>query len=169
MLPDYLKHGLEVVFVGLNPSLKSAETGHYYAGLGNQFWPFLSEAGFTNRQLRPDEDHEVLRFGVGLTDFVKRATRGVNDLKRSEFEVDLVRAKITKVRPRFVCFNGKSGFQATVGPCDYGLQAQEWSTTRLYVAPSTSGALPMTRTDKLAHFHALKELVDASASDSFRR
>lgn len=162
MLPDYLKPGLDVVFVGLNPSLKSAAVGHYYAGPGNQFWPFLHEAGFTDRLLRPDEDALCLEYGFGLTDFVKRATRGVNDLRDREFGDGIgdVQTKIEAARPRIVCFNGKSGYQAAVGPCDYGLQAEEWSGIGLYVAPSTSGALPMKRVEKFAHYLAVKQLVE---------
>ena len=162
MLPDYLQPGLDVVFVGLNPSLKSAAVGHYYAGPGNQFWPFLAEAGFTDRLLRPDEDAEALNYGVGLTDFVKRATLGVNDLKDQEFGEGIVdlRSKIERVSPKFVCFNGKSGYQAAVGKCGYGLQEGEWAGARLYAAPSTSGALPIKRAEKLDYFIQLKALVD---------
>ena len=161
VLPDYLQPGLGVVFVGLNPSLKSAEVGHYYAGPGNQFWAFLAEARFTDRVLRPDEDGQVLGYGIGLTDFVKRATRGVNDVRGSEFGDGIggVRAKIEGIRPRLVCFNGKSGYQAAVGKCDYGLQAADWDGIPLYAAPSTSGALPMKREEKLAHYVEVKRLL----------
>jgi mismatch-specific thymine-DNA glycosylase len=164
MLADYLQPGLDVVFVGLNPSLKSAAVGHYYAGPGNQFWPFLAEAGFTDRLLRPDEDVEVLKYKIGLTDFVKRATRGVNDLKDREFGegIEDLRSKIEKFRPKFVCFNGKSGFQAAVGKCEYGLQEGDWAWAKLYVAPSTSGALPIKRAEKLAYFVQLKGLIDVN-------
>ena len=161
MLPDYLKPGLDVVFVGLNPSLKSAEAGHYYAGPGNQFWPFLADAGFTDRLLRPDEDGLALSYGIGLTDFVKRATRGVNDLKTGEFGSGIrdVRRKIEEASPRIVCFNGKSGYQAAVGKCEYGLQNEDWGGIPLYVAPSTSGALPIKREEKLAHYVQVKQLL----------
>ena len=162
VLPDYLKPGLDVVFVGLNPSLKSAEVQHYYAGPGNQFWRFLAEAGFTDRVLRPDEDGEILEHGIGLTDFVKRATRGVNDLDRKEIGegVGDLRSKIEDVKPRFVCFNGKSGYQAVVGKCKYGEQEESWGGVRLYAAPSTSGALPIKREMKLAHYMELRRLVE---------
>jgi TDG/mug DNA glycosylase family protein len=162
MLPDYLKSGLDVVFVGLNPSLKSAAVRHYYARPGNQFWRFLAEAGFTDRVLRPDEDEEILEHGIGLTDFVKRATRGVNDLDRKEFGegIEDLRSKIENVKPKFVCFNGKSGYQAVAGKCEYGLQEEVWGDTKLYAAPSTSGALPIKREVKLAHYMELKRLVD---------
>jgi TDG/mug DNA glycosylase family protein len=162
MLPDYLEPGLDVVFVGLNPSLKSAAVGHYYAGPGNQFWPFLAEAGFTDRLLRPDEDGQALSYGIGLTDFVKRATRGVNDLKDREFGdgIEDLRSKIERSRPKFVCFNGKSGYQAAIGKCDYGAQEGDWSGAHIYVAPSTSGALPIKRGEKLAYFVELKALIE---------
>ena len=161
MLPDYLKPSLDVVFVGLNPSLKSAAVGHYYAGPGNQFWPFLYEAGFTDRLLRPDEDALLLDYGIGMTDFVKRATRGVNDLGIEDFRsrIEDVKQKIIDVRPRIVCFNGKSGYQAIHGPCEYGPQPDDWDGIPLYAAPSTSGALPMKRADKLAHYLAVKRAL----------
>ena len=36
-LPDYLTPGLDLVFVGINPGMKSAAAGHHYAGPGNQW------------------------------------------------------------------------------------------------------------------------------------
>ena len=53
-LPDYLKRGLDVVFVGFNPGERSAHIGHYYAGRGNQFWNFLYESGLVPERLRPE-------------------------------------------------------------------------------------------------------------------
>ena len=37
-LPDLLAPGIELLFVGINPSLYSARAGHYYARPGNMFW-----------------------------------------------------------------------------------------------------------------------------------
>lgn len=155
MLPDYLRPGLDVVFVGLNPSLKSAELGHYYAGPGNQFWPFLHEAGFTDRLLTPQEDALALDFGIGLTDVVKRATRGVNDLTRTDFApgLDVLRQKLAGVTPGLVAFNGKTGYQNALGRrIDYGLQSNAIEGVPVFVCPSTSGALPMPRKEKFAYF-----------------
>ena len=36
-LPDHLREGLEILFVGLNPSEYSAEVGHYFANPRNRF------------------------------------------------------------------------------------------------------------------------------------
>ena len=58
--------GLRILFVGINPSLRSAEVGHHFARPGNRFWSTLHAAGFTPRRLRPDEDAELPAFGIGL-------------------------------------------------------------------------------------------------------
>src|SRR5207253_11008062 len=72
MLPDLLAPGIELLFVGINPSIYSARAGHYYARPGNMFWRCLHEAGLTPVRLRPEEDRRVLEGGVGITDCVKR-------------------------------------------------------------------------------------------------
>jgi G:T/U-mismatch repair DNA glycosylase len=48
MLGPILGPSLRVLFVGINPSLRSAEVGHHFARPGNRFWPTLF-AGFTPR------------------------------------------------------------------------------------------------------------------------
>lgn len=164
VLQDYLQPDLDLVFVGFNPSLRSAEIGRYYAGRNNQFWPFLFEAGFTDRQLRPEEDHLLLDYGIGVTDIVKgRATRGIGDLVDGEYVdgFDVLCAKVQKYQPHVVCFNGKSGYaKVTQKKCEYGLQDEKLEGAILFLAPSTSGALPMPRAEKLAYYVALRKLVD---------
>ncbi|MDA0745992.1 MAG: mismatch-specific DNA-glycosylase [bacterium] len=169
MLPDYLQPGLNLVFVGFNPSLRSAHIGHYYAGRGNQFWRFLFEAGFTDRLLTPEEDALLPTYGIGLTDLVKRATRGIGDLVPKEYRTGLVtvQQKLAAVQPRVICFNGKTGYRAAVNrPCDYGLQPERFADATLYLAPSTSGALPMPRTEKLAYYKDLKTLIPRTGPNS---
>ena len=36
--------GLRVLFVGINPGVRSAITGHHFAGYSNRFWKLLWEA-----------------------------------------------------------------------------------------------------------------------------
>ena len=84
-LPDYLRPGLRVVFVGFNPGDRSSRIGHYYAGRGNQFWNFLFESGLVGERLRPEDDHRVLEFSLGLTDVVKRWSRSAGELRTSDY------------------------------------------------------------------------------------
>jgi TDG/mug DNA glycosylase family protein len=64
-LGPIVRPGLLVLFVGINPWLRSAEVGHHFARPGNRFWPALHAAGYTPRLLRPDEDAELPAYGVG--------------------------------------------------------------------------------------------------------
>ncbi|HTX12891.1 MAG TPA: mismatch-specific DNA-glycosylase [Solirubrobacteraceae bacterium] len=76
--------GLRVLFVGINPSFRSAEVGHHFARPGNRFWPTLYTAGFTPRLLTPHEDALLPSFGLGVTNIVPRATRAASDLSAEE-------------------------------------------------------------------------------------
>ena len=58
-VPDVVGPGLQVLFCGINPSIRSGETGFHFARPGNRFWPALHLAGFTPRVLRPDESAEL--------------------------------------------------------------------------------------------------------------
>src|SRR4051812_27681868 len=82
-LPDLLAPDLALLFVGYNPSVHSARRGHYYAGPGNQFWRLLALAGLTPRIFTPDEDHELLALGIGITDLCPIPTPGIDDLPRA--------------------------------------------------------------------------------------
>jgi len=79
-LPDRLGPGLRAVFVGINPSLRSASTAHHYAGPGNRFWPALRGAGLVPEDMGYERDHELVALGFGLTNVVARATRGASEL-----------------------------------------------------------------------------------------
>src|SRR5437763_7298870 len=67
--------GLRLLFVGINPSLRSAEAGHHFARPGNRFYPALHAAGLTPRRLRPDEDGQLPGYGIGVTNIAWRPTR----------------------------------------------------------------------------------------------
>ena len=64
---DVIAPGLRVLFCGINPGLYSAATGFHFARPGNRFWKVLHLAGFTDRQLEPSEEHELLALGYGIT------------------------------------------------------------------------------------------------------
>jgi TDG/mug DNA glycosylase family protein len=168
-LPDYLRSGLDVVFVGINPSLTAARTGHYYARRGNHFWPLLFESGLVTEELVPVQDSRVLEWNIGLTDIVARASSGQSDLSRAELRAGGVALaqKISQFAPRVICFNGKLPYQAVVDQrsCSYGEQREALGVSRVYVMPSTSArTAAYQRADKLAHFRALARLVRAQAA-----
>ena len=51
-VPDLLPDPLRLLFVGINPSLRSAATGAHFSGPGNRFYPVLHRAGITGHLIR---------------------------------------------------------------------------------------------------------------------
>jgi TDG/mug DNA glycosylase family protein len=96
-VPPILAPNLRVLFVGINPSLRSAEVGHHFARPGNRFWPTLHAAGFTPRRLLPEEDGELPRYGLGITNVAHRPTR-----QAAELTVEELRAGAPSSSGRFV-------------------------------------------------------------------
>ncbi len=135
--------GLDVLFVGINPSLRSAEVGHHFARPGNRFWPTLHAAGFTPRRLQPHEDAELLDLGIGVTNIASRPTRAADELAREELvagarELDaLVRAD----RPRLVAVVGLTAYRTAFArpKAVMGLQAETIGGRPVWVLPNPSG------------------------------
>jgi TDG/mug DNA glycosylase family protein len=142
VLPDVLAANLRVVFCGTAAGRKSAEVGAYYAGPGNRFWPTLHEIGLTPRQLAPAEFHDVMAFGIGLTDIVKTASGGDHELDPGDFDAVGLRAKMWRHAPLALAFNGKHSAKAFFGTnkIEYGRQTEALGGTALFVLPSTSAA-----------------------------
>src|SRR5215218_5573211 len=113
VLGPILAEGLEVLFVGVNPSLRSAQVGHHFARPGNRFWPTLHSAGFTPRRLRPDEDHELPLHGIGVTNLATRATRAADELMLDELRsgaAELDRT-VRHFQPRLVAILGVTAYR----------------------------------------------------------
>lgn len=159
-LPDYLRPGLRLVFVGLNPGERSARLGHYYAGRGNQFWHLLFESGITPVHLKPEDDHRIFEFGIGLTDIVKRWSNSISGLSKEDLchGLPALKSKLLQASPAAIAFNGKTGygwFQG--GNAELGAQPSLFGSSRIYVLPSTSGRNgSLTRSQKLDYFRELK-------------
>ena len=114
---DLVAPGLDVLFVGINPGRKSAALGHNFAGPGNHFWRLLHETGFTPRRLTPQEEDELLRYGVGITNLVSRPSRGEHELTWEELVkgAPALREKVRRFRPRVVALLGKNVYRAYAG------------------------------------------------------
>ena len=142
-VPDRIKFGLSVLFVGINPSLYSAAVGHHFARPGNRFWPTLHGAKWTPRQFRPDEDARLMEHGCGITNLVSRATTRADELSHSELSWGAKRlnAKIEIWKPRCVAFAGITSFrEAFKKPtATMGRQDEETAGALTWVLPNPSG------------------------------
>ncbi len=142
-IPDVLGPGLVVLFVGINPGLYSAAVGHHFARPGNRFWPALREAGFTPRLLRPEEDAELLTWGLGITNLVARATTAASELSADELRAGRVtlEQKVARYAPRWTAFVGIGAYATAFEQRKVALGLQEGSIgeSRIWVLPNTSG------------------------------
>jgi double-stranded uracil-DNA glycosylase len=113
VLPDYLAPELDVVLVGINPGIRSAEKGHHFAGPGNRFWRLLSDSGLTPRRLEPTEDGTLPDYGIGITNIVPRASRSSGDLKPGDYAKGrrALVEKIFRFRPTTVALVGVTVFR----------------------------------------------------------
>lgn len=84
MVEDILAPGLRVVFCGINPGLSSAGTGFPFAHPANRFWKVIYQAGFTDRQLKPQEAQHLLDYRCGVTKLVDRPTVQANEVSKQE-------------------------------------------------------------------------------------
>ncbi len=186
-LPDLLREGLDIVFVGINPSLFSASLGHYFARWSNRFWPCFSRSALSEparralgvARLEPHHDRELPALGFGFTDLVKRPTARAGDLQPQELThgvADLI-SKLTHFRPRIACFHGMTGYRhlhrVFVPPatdCALGPQPVSIGATHLFVVPNPSGAnAHFTPTDQVLWYDRLAhELAKCEFAHSSR-
>lgn len=159
-LRDVLAPDLICVFVGLNPGVRTALSGHAYAHPSNLFWKLLYSSGCTDRRCRPEEDGDLPRlFQLGNTNIVSRPTRNGSELSKAEMDagVQILEAKVLASRPEAVCIVGKSiwesiwrvrhGRAIKKDEFRYGWQDDQekmgvgegWEGARVFVATSTSG------------------------------
>jgi len=140
-LPDYLASGLKLVFIGINPGYYSAQVGHYYARPGNLFWWALSNSGIVPSPLGPENDAELLKYGIGLTDVVKRPTHSSGELRQDEYDEGAKRTvqTITDYSPKVACFIGLLGATAFLGrQVKAGPLSEKIGITKLFAIPSPS-------------------------------
>jgi TDG/mug DNA glycosylase family protein len=142
-VPDVLAPDLAAVFCGINPGRASSAAGAHFANPRNDFWRLLHAAGFTPGLLEPSQQHELLRFGFGLTNAAFRTTRGSSELRRGDFvgAAERLERLAAELRPGAIGFVGKAAYQGVFGGrAVHGPQERRLADSRLFVMPSTSPA-----------------------------
>jgi double-stranded uracil-DNA glycosylase len=169
-VPDVVAKGLDVLFVGINPGLYSAATGHHFARPGNRFWKALAGAGFTERVLSPFEDAALIDVGLGITNLVDGASARADELGADELRAGAARleSKVRRLAPRFVAVLGVSAYRVAFErrAAKLGEQPEPLVTSGLWVLPNPSGLnahhqLP----DLVAAFSRLRDAVGSAYRD----
>jgi double-stranded uracil-DNA glycosylase len=143
-LPDMIRHGLRLVFVGTAASNRSAADGHYYAHPGNRFWSAIHEADLTARRYRPGEFKELLPLGIGFTDLNKSEAGMDHQLSAGAIDVAAFKAKIETYRPKAIAFTSKKAasyfYRKPTQLIACGRQPPVDGLCDVFVLPSPSGA-----------------------------
>jgi len=134
-----------VLFVGINPGVRSSLTGHHFAGFSNRFWKLLFESGLVPEAIGYADDRRLPQWGFGITNIVARPTPGIDTLRREEYDAGraaLVR-KIRRYRPSIVAMVGATVFRAMFparrDAVTLGMQDEQLGASRVFVLPNPSG------------------------------
>ena len=114
MLRDRVRRPVRVLFVGINPGIRSAAIGHHFAGYSNRFWKLLFDARPVPEPIGPEDDRRLPAWGFGITNLIPRTTPGIDTLRPEEY-VDgerALRRKVRRWKPEIVAFVGVTLYRA---------------------------------------------------------
>jgi len=167
-LRDCIRPGVRVLFVGINPGLRSAAVGHHFAGYSNRFWKLLYEAGLVPERITCADDRRLPEWGYGITNIVPRATAGIDELTRAEYQsgARTLLRKIRRYKPEVVALVGITVWRALLDalgenelrkqPVTLGLHTLTIDGARIAVLPNPSGRnATLSYDEMLAAFRAL--------------
>jgi len=172
-LRDVLTSHPKVLFVGINPSLRSEAVGHHFAGPGNPFWRLLHASGLTPEPLTYADDRRLPEFKLSLTNLCPRASRSASELTPDEFKRGKRRLdqKIRRLRPEWVVFVGVTLYErffgrSRLGGGGPGLKPDQIHQARVFVLPNPSGlnASFPSFAAKLVWFERLRDALQPSAA-----
>ncbi|HLX05817.1 MAG TPA: mismatch-specific DNA-glycosylase [Candidatus Binatus sp.] len=166
-LRDILKPRPRILFVGINPSVRSEQVGHHFASPGNPFWRLLYAAHLVPEALTSEDDRRLVEFDLALTSFCSRATRSAAELSAAEMIAgrELLARRIRRVQPRVVAFVGVSIYRRFFGVAQgegAGPKEEQIFGARVFVLPNPSGlnaSYPGFK-DKLIWFERLREFAE---------
>jgi double-stranded uracil-DNA glycosylase len=135
---------VRVLFVGINPGMRSAAAGHHFAGPSNRFWKLLYESGVVPTPITHESDRRLPEWGLGVTNLVPRATPGIDTLEPAEYRAGLavLRRKIRRWQPGLVVLVGVSLHRmifGTKGAVVPGPQSETLEGVPVFVLPNPSG------------------------------
>ena len=148
-LPDLLGADVHLLFVGINPGLRTAAVQAHFGGGSNRFYPALYRAGITDRLisasngLAPDDLSHLIARGVGITNLFAGASARADELTTAELRsgARALATRVETISPRVVAMLGITAYRtafdrpgAAVGP-----QPETLGGAPLWVVPNPSG------------------------------
>ena len=162
---------MRVLFVGINPGIRSSLTGHHFAGFSNRFWKLLYESRLVPEPIGFADDDRLPDWGYGITNIVARPTPGIDTLAPEEYVAGRarLRRKVSRYKPAVVAMVGVTVFRAMFperkGAVKLGLQPERLGTSAVFVLPNPSGRnANFTYKEMRAAFRALRRYLTSSAA-----
>ena len=165
-LRDRIRPGVRVLFVGINPGVRSAQTGHHFAGYSNRFWKLLVHSGLVSEPIDWRSDHRLPEWGFGITNLVARDTPGIDTLTADECRagIAILQRKVRRYKPEIVAFVGVSLYRWVFAAKDrvrLGRQPERFEGAEVFVLPNPSGRnANFSYEEMLAAFRALRRRLE---------
>jgi TDG/mug DNA glycosylase family protein len=176
-LKDRIAPDLRVLFVGINPGVRSAQTGHHFAGYSNRFWKLLKDSKLTPEPVNYLDDHKLPCWRLGITNLIARPTPGIDTLRPIEYIEGwkVLNRKIRRLQPEIIAFVGVTLYRAILPLLPdvpksadlrgniIGLQSIRIHDAVVFVLPNPSGRnANFTYSEMLNAFVALRRFADRS-------
>jgi TDG/mug DNA glycosylase family protein len=176
-LPDLLGPEVRLLFVGINPGLRTAAVQAHFARRGNRFYPALLRAGITDRLIdaadgyRPEDLAHLHSRGVGITNVVRTASARADELTSAELVAGgraLVR-RVHRIQPVVVAVLGVTAYRIAFArpKAVAGRQDGELGGAQLWAAPNPSGLNAHSQIADLAA--AYREIAVAAGIEVYDR
>lgn len=167
---------MRVLFVGINPGVRSAITGHHFAGYSNRFWKLLYESALVPEPITYRDDRRLPQWGFGITNLIARPSPGIDSLGPEEYAEGwkTLATKVRRYRPEVLALVGVTLYRAVlplldagavragIAPRVLGLRRQTVHGARVFVLPNPSGRnANFSYAQMLDAFRALQRLLAA--------
>ena len=163
-----------MLFVGINPGVRSAQTGHHFAGFSNRFWKLLWDARLVPEPIDYRSDDRLPEWGFGITNLIARPSPGIDDLRLAEYVEGwkVLERKIQRNKPEVVALVGVTLYRAIRPALDggarpkhravsLGLQPETIHDARVFVLPNPSGRnANFSYAEMLAAFRRLRRTLE---------
>jgi double-stranded uracil-DNA glycosylase len=137
---------MRALFVGINPGVRSAQTGHHFAGYSNRFWNLLFESGLVRERVTAADDRRLPAWGYGVTNLIPRPTPGIDTLRLDEYLAGalVLRRKVRRWKPPVVALVGVTLYRSLFPKASrtspvLGLRDERFEQADVFVLPNPSG------------------------------
>jgi TDG/mug DNA glycosylase family protein len=148
-LPDLLGPAVRLLFVGINPGLRTVAVQAHFGGGSNRFYPALYRAGITDHQisasngLQPTDQAQLVSRGVGITNLFAGASARADELTVAELRSGALalETRVAGIQPAVVAMLGITAYRMAFErpTARVGLQAETLGGSALWVVPNPSG------------------------------